>query len=146
MLMNKQLPSFLLPENRRDAMKRTPDDPEFDSNTLYIPKQDFKELSDGMKRYWEIKKNAMDQILLYRIGEWYAAFYDDLDVCARFFEMITIPHPRSYQLGFPLRLLNDNIYTLISNGYKVAICEQTETREQMEQRQAEEKKAQRQSE
>ena len=85
-----------------------------------------------MKRYWEIKKTAMDVILLYRLGEWYTAFYDDLDICAKHFEMIVVPHPRSYQLGFQNRLLNDNIYRLISKGYKVAICEQTETREEME--------------
>jgi DNA mismatch repair protein MutS len=80
-------------------------------------------LTEGMKRYWEIKKTAMDQILLYRLGEWYTAFYEDLEVCCRYFDMIVVPHPRSYQLGFPHRILNDNIYLLVSNGYKVAVCE-----------------------
>lgn len=92
-------------------------------------------MTEGMKRYWEIKKTAMDQILLYRLGEWYTTFYEDLEVCCRYFDMIVVPHPRSYQLGFPHRILNDNIYLLVSNGYKVAVCEQTETREGMEQRQ-----------
>ena len=93
-----------------------------------------------MKRYWDIKKNSMSQILLYRFGDWYIAYFDDLDACMKLFDMIVVPHPGSYQLGFQQRNLNDNIYLLITNGYKVAICEQTETREQMEKRQALNKK------
>ena len=136
---NKVLPTFLMLENRKDALKRSPKDPEYDQKTLHIPKADYEKLTDGMKRYWEIKKTAMDQVLLYRLGEWYTAFFDDLDTCAKYFDMTVVPHPRSYQLGFPNRLLNDNIFKLVSNGHNVAICEQTETREQMDQRQAQKK-------
>ena len=79
-----------------DALKRRPSDPDFDPKTLHIPNSEFGKLTDGMKRYWEIKRTAMDQVLLYRLGEWYTAFYDDLDICCRFFDMIVVPHPRSY--------------------------------------------------
>jgi DNA mismatch repair protein MutS len=87
-----------------------------------------------MKRYWEIKRTAMSQILLYRLGEWYTAFYNDLDLCLQYFEMIVVPHPRSYQLGFPARLLNENVFKLVSAGFRVAVCEQKETRGEMERR------------
>ena len=136
---NRQYPSFLLPQNRVDANKRKPSDPLYDPNSLHIPEDEMNKLSAGMKRYWDIKKTSMSQILLYRFGDWYVAYYDDLETCLRHFEMIVVPHPGSYQLGFPQRNLNDNIYLLITQGYKVAICEQTETRDQMERRQAREK-------
>ncbi|CDW88573.1 domain iii family protein [Stylonychia lemnae] len=142
---NKQYPNFLLPQNRLDGNKRKAEDPLYDPNTLHIPLEDMNKLSPGMKRYWDIKKNSMSQILLYRFGDWYIAYYDDLDACIKLFDMIVVPHPGSYQLGFPQRNLNDNIYLLITNGHKVAICEQTETREQMEKRQQSDKKTQKKS-
>lgn len=49
-----------------------------------------------MKRYWDIKKNSMSQILLYRFGDWYIAYFDDLDACMKLFDMIVVPHPGSY--------------------------------------------------
>jgi DNA mismatch repair protein MSH6 len=38
-----------------DKNKRRPDHPEFDPTSLYISPFDYKSLSDGMKRYWNIK-------------------------------------------------------------------------------------------
>ena len=56
---NKNLPNFLQPENRRDAQKRRPDDPDYDENTLYISSEERSKMTEGMKRYWEIKRNSM---------------------------------------------------------------------------------------
>ncbi len=56
---NKKLPDFLLAENRRDGQKRRPDDPDYDPSTLYISSKERAELTEGMKRYWEIKRTSM---------------------------------------------------------------------------------------
>lgn len=46
-----------------------------------------------MKRYWELKKNNMDKILLYRFGDWYVTYYDDLAICAKIIELSIAPTP-----------------------------------------------------
>lgn len=92
-LLAKQKPKFFLEENRVDKNKRRPSDPLFDPASIYIPPEDFKNLTDGMQRYWEIKKDNMDKVLLYRYGDWYVTYYDDTNVCAKIFELTVTPHP-----------------------------------------------------
>ncbi len=46
-----------------------------------------------MKRYWEIKKDNMDKILLYRFGDWYVVYFDDLSICSKIMELNITPHP-----------------------------------------------------
>ena len=76
--MNRKPPSFILPEVRLDKNKRRPEDPEYDPTSVYISKDDYRVLSDGMKRYWDIKKNNMEKILFWRFADWYVVYYDDL--------------------------------------------------------------------
>jgi DNA mismatch repair protein MSH6 len=71
LLKIRDKPSFLLPENIMDKNMRKPSDPNYDPSSIFISKEEFSELTDGMKRYWEIKKNNMDKVLLYRFGDWY---------------------------------------------------------------------------
>lgn len=74
-----------------DKNERHPDDPEYDPATLLIPSADFAALSDGMKRYWEIKTDNMDKLLLYRFGDWYVFYYDDLDAAAKLIDLTLVP-------------------------------------------------------
>ena len=37
----------------------------------------------------------MDKIILYRYGDWYVAYYEDLEICLKHFDMIVVPHPGS---------------------------------------------------
>lgn len=76
----------------------------------------------------------MDKILLYRYGDWYVTYYDDTNICAKIFELTVTPHPGSPQVGFEISSLDENIGKLTEKGYKVAVCEQTETREMMDKR------------
>lgn len=80
-------------ENRVDAKMRKSSDPEYDPSTIHIPEEEFNAMSDGMKRYWEIKRNNMDKIMLYRFGDWYVVYYDDLAICSKIFELSVTPHP-----------------------------------------------------
>ena len=109
-------------------------DVNYDASSLYISNQDYKLLSDGMKRYWDIKKNNMDKILLWRFGEWYVIYYEDLTNCSKFIDLAVIPFPGQPQVGFEYVNLEKNIGVLTDKGFKVAVCEQTETREQMDER------------
>lgn len=94
-LLARTKPNFLLTEIRVDKNKRKPDDPLFDPSSIFIPPEEFKTLTDGMQRYWEIKKDNMDKILLYRYGDWYVTYYEDTNICAKIMELTVTQHPGS---------------------------------------------------
>jgi len=48
-------PWFTHKEHIMDAKEHRPDDPEYDSSTIFIPGIEWKKLTPGMQRYWEIK-------------------------------------------------------------------------------------------
>ena len=75
-LLAKQRPDFLV--NRLDKNGKKPNDINFDHTSVLISQSQFEKLSEGMKRFWELKKDNMDKILLFRFGDWYVTYYDDL--------------------------------------------------------------------
>ena len=85
-------------------------------------------MTPGMQRYWDLKKNAMDTVLFYRFGDWYVLYYDDLDICNKYIQIMVTPHIGSKQIGFKSNQLDKNVYILTDIGYKVAVCEQKENR------------------
>jgi len=72
---------------------RKPEDPDYDPTSLYITPNDYRTLPDGLKRYFDIKKDNMDKILFWRFGDWYVVYYDDLTHCAKFLDMAITPFP-----------------------------------------------------
>ena len=65
---------------------------DYDASKLEIGEKDFKKLSPGMQRYWELKKEAMDSVLFYRFGEWYVLYYEDLELANRHLSICVTPH------------------------------------------------------
>ena len=96
LVLNRKVPDFLQEKNRLDHMKRKPNHPEFDPNTCYISPEEFADLTDGQKRYWDIKKNNMEKIVFWRFGDWYVLYFDDLAVCSKYLDLAITPF-----LGIP---------------------------------------------
>lgn len=72
----------------------------------------------------------MEKVLFWRFGDWYVVYYDDLSICAKCgLDMAITPFPGSPQVGFEFCNLDRNVGILTDRGYKVAVCEQKETRE-----------------
>lgn len=69
------LNSWLLPENRRDAQRRRPTDPGYDSRTVFIPPDAWKSMTPGQKQFWELKRHHMDVLIAFKTGRFYE-FYD----------------------------------------------------------------------
>lgn len=128
-VLSRKPPSFALPENRMDKNMRKPSDPEYDPTSLYISRNDYATLPDGMKRYWDIKKNNMEKILFWRFGDWYVLYYDDLLHCSKYLDLAIAPFPGNPQVGFEYCSLDKNVGIMTDRGFKVAVCEQKETRE-----------------
>ena len=89
------------------------------------------ELSPMMKQYFEIKEQNKDCILFYRLGDFYEMFYDDAILASRELELTLTgrdcgQEERAPMCGVPFHSCEGYIAKLVSKGYKVAICEQTE--------------------
>jgi DNA mismatch repair protein MutS len=87
-------------------------------------------LTPMMEQYMETKKRHADEILFFRLGDFYEMFFDDAIVASRELE-ITLTgrdaglEERIPMCGVPFHAAENYIARLINKGYKVAICEQT---------------------
>lgn len=88
------------------------------------------DLTPMMKQYRELKEQVPDALLFFRLGDFYEMFGDDALVASKELE-ITLTgrgqgEKRSPMCGVPHHSVQPHISKLISRGFKVAICEQTE--------------------
>ncbi|MFR9067858.1 MAG: hypothetical protein ACLVJH_14270 [Faecalibacterium prausnitzii] len=89
------------------------------------------ELSPMMQQYLEIKKQHKDEILFYRIGDFYEMFFDDAVTASRELDLTLTGKQcglaeRAPMCGVPFHSYEGYVARLIAKGYKVAICEQME--------------------
>ena len=87
-----------------------------------------------MVQYLAIKDMYRDVLLFYRMGDFYEMFFQDAETAARALG-ITLTHRGTLNgdpvpmCGVPVHAMDGYLARLIQQGYKVAICEQTETPE-----------------
>lgn len=131
---SKYGPWFTHDEHLMDAEERRPDHADYDPSTLFIPESEWKKFTPGMRRYWMSKSKNFDSVLFYRWARFFIVYYQDAAICSKHFDLIVPPRNAMHITGFPEQYLQQNIKTLVDKGYKVAICEQTETIEMMKKR------------
>ena len=88
-------------------------------------------VSPMMQQYFEIKKQHPNEILFYRVGDFYEMFYDDALTASRELELTLTgkacgQEERAPMCGVPFHSYEIYVARLIAKGYKVAICEQME--------------------
>ena len=80
-----------------------------------------------MQQYLKIKENYIDAFLFFRLGDFYELFHDDAIKAAAILEITLTSRKDGIPMcGVPHHAAQNYIETLISKGYKVAICEQVE--------------------
>lgn len=89
------------------------------------------ELSPMMKQYFEIKERNKDSILFFRLGDFYEMFFDDAILASKELDLTLTGRDcgreeRAPMCGVPFHSYEQYAAKLVSKGYKVAICEQTE--------------------
>ncbi len=88
-------------------------------------------LSPMMEQYFSIKKKHPDQILFFRLGDFYEMFFEDAKLASKELELTLTgrdcgQEDRAPMCGIPYHSCEAYIQRLIKKGYKVAICEQME--------------------
>ena len=81
------------------------------------------------RQYLSIKRKHQDEILLFRMGDFYETFDDDARLLSRELEIALTSRgfgkgQRVPLAGIPYHSLESSLARLIKKGYKVAICEQ----------------------
>lgn len=92
---------------------------------------DYNELSPMMKQYMDIKKEHEDELLFYRIGDFYELFFEDALEGSHALELTLTGKnaglkERVPMCGIPHHASKGYIEKAVNLGYKVAVCEQME--------------------
>ncbi len=88
-------------------------------------------LTPMMHQYLEIKDRHKDAILFFRLGDFYEMFFEDAEKAAKVLDIALTSRNRSDGApvplcGVPHHAATPYIGKLLSAGFKVAVCEQTE--------------------
>jgi DNA mismatch repair protein MutS len=87
-------------------------------------------VSPMMQQYHSAKSAAGDALLLFRMGDFYELFYDDAKTAAKALGLTLTSRDKGENpvamAGFPYHQLEGYLAKLISQGFRVAICEQVE--------------------
>jgi DNA mismatch repair protein MutS len=102
-----------------------------------IGNKDIKKRAKGLmsippilRQYKDIKARHPDELLLFRMGDFYELFFDDAKIASEVLGIVLTSKPlgkdhRVPLAGIPVKAAENYISKLLSRGYKVAICEQT---------------------
>ena len=88
-------------------------------------------LSPMMKQYMDIKDQHIDELLFYRLGDFYELFFEDAEIVSRELELTLTGKnaglsERVPMCGVPFHSVKPYLEKIINKGYKVAIVEQME--------------------
>ena len=90
-----------------------------------------RELTPMMRQYRSLKDQHPHAILLFRLGDFFEAFFEDAHVVARELQLTLTSRPvakgrRIPMCGIPHHALHTYLRRLIDRGHRVAICDQVE--------------------
>lgn len=90
-----------------------------------------EDLTPMMQQYLTIKRQYEDYLLFYRLGDFYELFFEDALEGSKALEIALTKRDcgleqQSPMCGVPYHVADEYISRLITMGYKVALCEQTE--------------------
>ena len=98
---------------------------------MHIDDVDLTKISPMMKQYIDIKKENLDNILFFRLGDFYEMFFEDAILVSNLLELTLTGKncgldERVPMCGIPFHAAEIYINKLLDLGYKIAICEQVE--------------------
>ena len=84
-----------------------------------------------MQQYREIKDRHQNAILFFRMGDFYEMFYEDAEIASRALGLTLTSRNNGGAAevplaGVPVKAAPEYLRRLVSQGYRVSICEQTE--------------------
>ena len=92
--------------------------------------QDLSKHTPMMQQYWRLKNQHPNQIMFYRMGDFYELFYDDAKKASQLLDITLTSRGQSGgsvipMAGIPFHAAEGYLARLVSLGESVVICEQT---------------------
>lgn len=92
---------------------------------------DINDATPMLKQFLDIKKNNLDVLLLYRMGDFYETFFEDALVLSKDLEITLTSRDagalgRIAMAGIPAKAIDNYLPKLLEKGHKISICEQLE--------------------
>ena len=89
------------------------------------------DLTPMMKQYLDMKRIHKEEILFFRLGDFYEMFFDDAKTAARVLHLTLTAraggnNQKVPMAGIPFHAAENYISKLVKKGFSIAICEQTE--------------------
>src|SRR5260370_5302691 len=84
-----------------------------------------------MEQYLEIKAGHPGLLLFYRMGDFYELFFEDAELASKALGIVLTKRGKHQgqdipMCGVPVERAEDYLHRLIAQGFRVAVCEQTE--------------------
>ncbi len=84
-----------------------------------------------IRQYLSIKANYKEEILFYRMGDFYEMFFEDAIIASKELEIVLTARNKKNDTsvpmcGVPIKAVDGYIAKLIEKGFKVAVCDQIE--------------------
>lgn len=89
-------------------------------------KEENSKLTPMMKQYRDIKDKYSDSIVLFRMGDFYEAFFEDAEKLAQILSITLTKRANVPMSGFPYHAIDGYLSKLVKSRVKIAICEQME--------------------
>lgn len=89
-----------------------------------MAKEKDNELTPMMRQYMEIKEQHKDEVLFFRLGDFYEMFFDDAIEISHLLSLTLTHRAGNPMCGIPYHAAKTYLKRLLDMGKKVAICEQ----------------------
>lgn len=89
-------------------------------------------LTPMIDQYLDAKKQNPNTILFFRMGDFYECFFDDAKTISKALDLVLTSRSKNEDgddlpmAGVPVRSVNEYLFQLVEQGFRVAICEQLE--------------------
>ena len=116
--------AFMRPEHIRDASSKRPTDAGYNPRTLYVPRDEYDNMSGAQQQYFDIKSQYWDVVLFHKVGMFYKLYDQDADIGVTVLDLTYTVNQTRSQTSFRESDVVKNLRLLIAAGYKVGRVEQ----------------------
>ncbi|KAH8840683.1 hypothetical protein MCOR27_005615 [Pyricularia oryzae] len=111
----------------QDMDRHSPDHPDFDKSTIFIPPMAWNKFSPFEKQYWEIKQKLWDTVVFFKKGKFYELYENDATIGHQLFDLKLTDRVNMRMVGVPEASLDIWVNQFVAKGYKVARVDQMES-------------------
>jgi DNA mismatch repair protein MutS len=96
-----------------------------DEDDMDEPEKVNRKPGSPLKQWAELKKSHPNMLILFRMGDFYELFNDDVAPAAKVLGLTVTKRGETPMAGFPYHMLEKYLHKLLAAGLRVAIAEPT---------------------